>query len=383
MVATRKTSAAAKRTAAAAKMPISRPETIAGPSASTNVGPSASNAARRPRIQVLRTPPLDDSPNEEAEQTMLAEVEALERRDRMLQLEERRAKAQRNIDRSSAGSSQTLTGDVEAPMEGNASGQEALSQGTLLQGALSQGALSQGALSQNTGRPDFLPLTTRFSAVNEEHFKSIAENKFRPENICKLSNDHAAVRPDRKYIRMGDIDLQTRDDDASASDTKGIMQLSACFTTYIQILTHFANPAIRDLLYQAMLFYLNRLIRHAFVRTWESVRGFHFAFHRTCIADGIKDPQVWKRVDANLEAQILVIKPPAQTSGMASGNRNGSNPSNRNLASTSDTPVCFKFNGRGCTMENCRYRHVCKTCGGPHAMWTCGNANTTPIAKRE
>lgn len=60
--------------------------------------------------------------------------------------------------------------------------------------------------------------------MNEEHFKSIAENKFRPENISKLSNDHAAVKPDRKYIRMGEIDLQTRDDDdASAFDTKGIV----------------------------------------------------------------------------------------------------------------------------------------------------------------
>lgn len=66
---------------------------------------------------------------------------------------------------------------------------------------------------------------------------------------------------------MGEIDLQTRDDDANASDTKGIVQLAACFTIYMQILVHLANPTVKALLYEAMLFYINRLLRHSFVRT--------------------------------------------------------------------------------------------------------------------
>ena len=293
----------------------------------------------------------------------------------MKQLEERKALAQRGSGSSSASSSQTLTGD------------------NTVASAEVGSALEQRALTSNTGmQHDFLPLTVKFSAVNEEHFKSIAENKFRPENISKLSNDHTAIKPDRKYIRMGDIDLQTRDDDASASDTKGMVQLAACFTIYMQILVHFANPAIRMPLHEAMLFYINRLMRHSFVRTWESVRGFHFAFHRTCIADGIKDPQIWKRVDANLEAQCLVIKPAypgpasASTSGGASGNRAGPHPAanrNPNPALSGESPVCFKFNGRGCTLENCKFRHICRACGGPHGAWGCGNANITPIGKRE
>lgn len=121
MVSTRKTSAAAKRTAAAAQRPISRPP------------PSSSTRTRQPRAQTLRSPTPNDSPNAEAEQILLAEVEALERENRMRQLEERRALAQRSIE-GSASSSQTLTNDaIAAPsrvQEMNAVEQGALSQAT-------------------------------------------------------------------------------------------------------------------------------------------------------------------------------------------------------------------------------------------------------------
>lgn len=77
-----------------------------------------------------------------------------------------------------------------------------------------------------------------------------------------MSNDHAAIKPDRKYTRMKKIDSQTRDDDAFTFDIKNMMQLTACFTIYMQILIHFANPATKIFLYEAMLFYINRLMRH-------------------------------------------------------------------------------------------------------------------------
>lgn len=74
--------------------------------------------------------------------------------------------------------------------------------------------VEQRASLQAGMKHDFLPLKLKFSAINAEHFKNIAENKFLPENISKLSNDPAAVKPERKYIRKGEIDLHIREDDA-------------------------------------------------------------------------------------------------------------------------------------------------------------------------
>lgn len=207
-----------------------------------------------------------------------------------------------------------------------------------------------------------------------EHFKIIADNKFEPENICKLTTNFTNVKESKKYIQMGEVNLQTREDDASPTDIKRILQLLSCFLIYVQILKHFTNPALKDELDKGIMFYIDRLIKHAHVRTWESVRSFHFLFHRTCLTRGITNPEVWKDVDQSLENQHLVLR---------QNNQNGGHPSNRGGPSTSanrnqqgdEVPVCFRFNGKGCNYENCRFKH---------AMGTCRNNNTTPIgSKRE
>lgn len=238
----------------------------------------------------------------------------------------------------------------------------------------------------NGMEPDFLPLALRYPAINVEHFKNIASNKFAVENIVKLTNDFSTVKTSKRYIKMGEVELQTRDDDALTSDTKSIMQLVQCFLIYAQMLQHFCNPATEKSLGQALNFYLDRLIKHAQMRTWESTRVFHFIFHKTCITKGVADPEVWKTVDSNLESQYLIMRTTPLLGGGYPSNRGGPNVSaNRNpqTGGAEETPVCFKYNGRGCDMPNCKYRHLCKQCGGPHPMGACRNANTTPLGKRD
>ena len=75
---------------------------------------------------------------------------------------------------------------------------------------------------------------------------------------------------------MGEIDLQTREDDALASDIKGIVQLVQSFLIYVQILLTFANPAIYSELNAGLMFYVDLRIKHSLVQTFESVKGFHF-----------------------------------------------------------------------------------------------------------
>ena len=89
------------------------------------------------------------------------------------------------------------------------------------------------------------------------------------------------------------------DDDAQPSDLKNAMHLIQCFLIYTQIVLHFINPAIQMDLTQAFLFYVDRLFKHASIRTWESVRNFHFIFHKSCLARGVDDPAVWRTVDPN------------------------------------------------------------------------------------
>lgn len=220
--------------------------------------------------------------------------------------------------------------------------------------------------------------------VHVDHIKNIAENKFLPENIVKLSTDFAAAKQSRKYIKMGEIDLLTRDDDATASDIKDILQLVQSFMIYCQIVLHFAHPSTYADLVAAFHFYTDRLIKHALVRTFESVRTFHFIFHKKCIVQGVTDPASWKEVDSSMKSQYLIVRPaPSNPNGKgpnAAANKN----SPGNQGSNTEGPICFKFNsGNGCTMTVCRYRHICRTCGGPHSGISCkNNPNNAPVGKR-
>lgn len=338
MPAIRTSKGASQRRATAAVDPITPPQ-----------------SRRRP--QVARTPEAPDSQDEEALLEM--RIEAAQREQRIKRLQQRLNQIQRGEEiESSAGSSQTL--EVQAP---------------------------QAIPSFYNGmESNFLPLALRYPAINVKHFKNIANNKFEVENIVKLTTDFSTVKTNKKYIRMGEVDLQTRDDDAHAGDIKGIMQLVQCFLIYAQILLHFSNPATRESLNQGLMFYIDRLIKHAHLRTWESTRNFHFIFHKTCLARGVADPEVWKTVDSNLESQHLIMRIAPLLNGGYPSNRSGPNaPTNRNqqTGGAEEMPVCFKFNGRGCDVQNCKFRHICRQCGGPHAMGACRNPNTTPLGKRD
>lgn len=186
---------------------------------------------------------------------------------------------------------------------------------------------------------------------------------------------------------MGEIDLLTRDDDAAASDTKGILQLVQSFMIYCQILLHFVHPNIYADLNAAFWFYSDRLIKHALVRTFESVRTFHFMYHKKCIAQRVTDPASWKEVDSSMESQYLMMKPappnPNQQGRNGPGAAANKNPPG-NHGPEAEPPICFKYNSEnGCTMAICRFRHVCKTCGNSHSSINCrNNANKIPVGKR-
>lgn len=266
MVATRRTNPAHKRTATAAKSSNAT-------GGATNAAPSNTRTRRAkgplvPDIQVPRTPTpdpiFDDS---ETERLLEAKLKRVERQNRVAILQEKIALARKgNKEASSGASSQTLLRDpvvdapgVEAPRVEKASEVEILKQ--------------RPGLFPTGMKHDFLPLSTKFPTISMKHLKNIAENKFLPENICRLHNDYTQVKPEKKFFRMGDIDLQTREDDAAQHETKGIVQLTTCFLNYMQILAHLTNSAVQSPLFAAMTSYFSRIMGHYTVRTWESVRA--------------------------------------------------------------------------------------------------------------
>ena len=69
--------------------------------------------------------------------------------------------------------------------------------------------------------------------VDTEHFKNIRDNKFKVENIMKLSTEYESVQPKNKYLRIGSTEVEYREENALASDARGVI--------YCQIVIHIAH----------------------------------------------------------------------------------------------------------------------------------------------
>lgn len=130
-----------------------------------------------------------------------------------------------------------------------------------------------------------------YSIIHKEHFEDILHNRFKPENILKLSTNFATIKPWVRYIKVGDsIELATHKDDSTMGEAKSIAQLLWCFLLYGQIIIHFAPPTVQLELSIALAAYVDHLLGHFMVYTWETLCLFHFHFHRARIAMGVYDP---------------------------------------------------------------------------------------------
>ena len=65
--------------------------------------------------------------------------------------------------------------------------------------------------------------------VDTEYFKNIRDDKFKVENIMKLSTEYESVQPKNKYLRIGSTEVEYREEDALASDARGITHLLRAF----------------------------------------------------------------------------------------------------------------------------------------------------------
>lgn len=166
---------------------------------------------------------------------------------------------------------------------------------------LQDGALTtlpfQPCKSQETGSR-FVELSIRYPDISVSFFKAISENALAPTDILQLSTEYTSET-------LPHDSLEQEEGEAFSCEFGGPTHLFRCFLRYCA-LPHFTPAAMRHQLSIGLFAYQDRFLGHSMIYTWESVRSFHFIFHKLRLLENIADGAGWSRVDTNLEALQLV-----------------------------------------------------------------------------
>ena len=246
-----------------------------------------------------------------------------------------------------------------------------------------------GLFYEHEGEESHLvPLMREYRSVDIQYIRDIKKNKFKPENIMKLSTSVRRTREAAKSLKIGTngLEIEAKEEDCTIADVKGIIPLLRAFHVYTQILVFLAAPGNKLQLQLALGRYAEHLMMLWEMYTWDSVRAYHFDFHQARILEGIDDSLAWKTPDHELKQYLLVPRPTRNTN--SHDNRN----SQASTLSPSSTEVCFKWNAEKDCPANCRFLHQCTNCAGNHIKRRCpsrsttsgpNNANTTPVGRRQ
>lgn len=148
-----------------------------------------------------------------------------------------------------------------------------------------------------------------FPTIHKKHFFNIFHNCLKPENILKLSPSFTSIKSYVKYVKIGKgFELATCKNNSVVTEAKSVTQLLRCFLLYDQIILHFTPITVQFKLQSGLAMYVNWLLSHFIVYTWETVRLFHFYFYQTKIAIGIYNPESWKTPSTDLKLFCLLRK---------------------------------------------------------------------------
>jgi hypothetical protein len=236
--------------------------------------------------------------------------------------------------------------------------------------------------------PRILPIRSRFPAVDPTLLVEILENRFKVENLLKL-NASFIYTPERKHenIYLGGLEIPTARSTITLEEYHNLSWLMEPFEIYCQVLVEFTPEQNKIALAAALGDYRRRLYELNRRCSWDSIRHFHFSFHRKRVFTGVSDPAGWREDEPAL-AQLLQarqsqanpgprgVKRPApyDSEGAASYAR-------RNGPRQPDVVVldaCRRHNRNGCNSGgNCPWRHVCYVCGAAnHIASSCSSPGT-------
>ena len=196
-----------------------------------------------------------------------------------------------------------------------------------------------GLFYEHKGEKSHLVLLMRkYWSINILYIRDIKKNKFKPENIMKLSTSVRRTREAAKSLKIGTngLEIEAKEEDCTIADVKGIIPLLRAFHVYTQILVFLAAPGNKLQLQLALGRYAEHLMMLWEMYTWDSVRAYHFDFHQARILEGIDDSLAWKTPDHELKQYLLVPRPTRNTNSHT--NRN----SQVNISLPFSTEVYFK-----------------------------------------
>ena len=241
------------------------------------------------------------------------------------------------------------------------------------------------SLTPATGNPplsSFSPAVTslqiRFPTGDPIYFKEILKNRFRSENLIKLSSTFMQPPRRQQSITLGSFTISTSERDGDASEYRGLASITQPLGIYIQALLHFCPDSVERELGHAL--HLCTDLLHTINRshTLESLKTLHFTFHRKRMALGLYDPMGWRDRDGDLQQMILVRRdPPAAASTKRpfdkafTGTKTGGNPQATDLCNNWNEGRCHGF---------CKYKHACKSCGGTHPASQHASSQAAPAA---
>lgn len=211
----------------------------------------------------------------------------------------------------------------------------------------------------------FSDLAVRYPAINESLFKAISENTMEPINILKLSTDYTPEREKMKVLKVNStLAVDTLEEDALLSEVKGPAHLIRCFLLYCTVLLHFTPFGIRYDLTIGLHAYLGRFLGFTLLYTWDSVKSFHFIFHRARMSEGIADGMGWSRANTHLKSLHLVRKISTSDTHTAGPKRTNAptftqryQPYQQTMSIQSGP--CYRYNaGAACNGDVCKFGHV-------------------------
>ena len=100
-----------------------------------------------------------------------------------------------------------------------------------------------GSFYEHKGEESHLmPLMRKYRSVVIQYIHDIKKNKFRPENIMKLSTSVRRTREVAKSLKIGTngLEIDAKEEDCIVADAKGIIPLLRAFHVYTQILVFLA-----------------------------------------------------------------------------------------------------------------------------------------------
>ncbi len=137
----------------------------------------------------------------------------------------------------------------------------------------------------------------------------IFKNEFWAVNIFKLINDHISNLINKQDLRLSWIDeLQAHDDDITQQNLKSMILFLRCLEVYNQCLIKTINDQLRHSLQASLAWYIDYLQKLHLHYIFESLRTFHFHFHKIHMIKEVNDSNEWYNAEDELVDQTLIKK---------------------------------------------------------------------------